>query len=589
MPLAQAMTEATRFHQQGNLAGAEPIYRSVLARHADLFDALHLLGVLCFQTGRLPESLQWLNKALEQNARSADAFYNRGLVLRALGRLSESLESFDAALGLKPDYLAAQFSRADCLKALGRNDEALSTYDRILSLKPDHTNAHNDRGNVLSRLGRLDEALSSYDEALKHGPENAAIYFNRGNVLAGLDRLDEALSSYDDAIRLDPDHAGTFNNRGGVFRRIGERIKALEDYRKAISLDPSNAAAHRHLSLLSDYSAEHLEHADQIESLLASDEIQDPQKMHLYYALGKIYADCRQTDKAFGNYHKANDIRARECPFERASHKHLVDRLIAIYTDDLFQRFAGFGSESKIPVLIVGMPRSGTTLVEQILSSHPEVGAGGELRAMAEMEKSVVSRVDSSAPYPDNVLLLREEHFSAYADDYLQCLKAVSADAKRVSDKMPRNFLSLGLFKILFPEGSVIHCRRHPLDTCLSIYFNYFPERNHYSFKLESLGHYYNDYQRIMAHWRASSHVEYHEVEYENLIVNQEEVSRDLIEHVGLDWDSRCLEFHKNKRPVDTASSDQVRRPIYSTSVDRWKDYEEHLQPLIAVLEHQNS
>jgi len=239
-------------------------------------------------------------------------------------------------------------------------------------------------------------------------------------------------------------------------------------------------------------------------------------------------------------------------------------------------------------VLVVGMPRSGTTLTEQIISSHPKSAAAGELVAIHQMESLIARQLRLTTPYPENAKLLDEQTALNFSNEYIRYLKTFSDDAERITDKMPDNFLSLGFFRLLFPKAHIIHCRRNPIDTCLSIYFQFFVQANGYAYDLKILGEYYNEYKRIMAYWRDSPFIEMYEVQYEELVADQEKISKELIEFVGLEWDEQCMEFHKNKRPVRTASSDQVRRPMYTNSVERWKKYEKHLAPLIETLDIDN-
>jgi hypothetical protein len=235
-------------------------------------------------------------------------------------------------------------------------------------------------------------------------------------------------------------------------------------------------------------------------------------------------------------------------------------------------------------VFIVGMVRSGTSLVEQILSSHPDVHGAGELPDIIQITNGLQDFLGASAPYPECLSLLKQEHLDALAQHYLEHLKQISPDARRVVDKMPGNFMHLGLIEMLFPEARVIHCMRDPVDTCLSAYFQDFSRSHPYAYDLSNLGAFYRAYLKVMAHWRKILRLPLFELQYEDLIANQEQVSRALIEFCGLEWDDRCLQFHETQRFVGTASYDQVNRPLYKQSVARWKRYERHLGPLLAAL-----
>ena len=234
------------------------------------------------------------------------------------------------------------------------------------------------------------------------------------------------------------------------------------------------------------------------------------------------------------------------------------------------------------------MPRSGTTLVEQIVSSHPQVHGAGELLSFERIEKTITKQYEASSPYPECVSLCKDSILFRFSTEYLAELGNHSQDAIRITDKMPDNFLRIGLIKTLFPHAHIIHCQRNAMDTCTSIFLNYFADGNKYSFDLAELGQYYLDYTRLMDHWSSLFSSEILDVQYEDLVMNQEIVSRQLIEYLGLEWNENCLDFYSNKRAVRTASNLQVRQPIYKNSINRWKHYEKHLEPLIAILKHIN-
>lgn len=581
MPVDKAIVRGVELHQQGNLAAAESIYRAILCEEPHSFDALHHLGAVCLQTGRLDEALALLEKAIDRNARSAEVRFNHGLALQMLKRNEEAASSYSEAVRLKPDYAEAYNNLGLVLHELRRGDESIASYDAALSLKPDYVAALVNRGNVLKAINRLEEAIASYDRAIALKPDNASAHNNRGGALRLMKRYDEALSSFDEALRLASNHASAHNNRGAVFQEIGDREQAISAYRSALSINPDFPDAHRNLTLLQNYSQDDPDHANRIEGSLGKPGHSESDKMQLHFALGKIYADCQRADDAFEHYAIANRIGARRAPYDARAHTALIDRLITTFSNGMFTNGDSRGDDSVKPVLIVGMPRSGTTLVEQIVSSHPKVAAGGELETIRELESAIDTSTTAETAYPESVTSLASGAISRFARQYLTALEGISGDAERITDKMPRNFLSLGLFRLMFPKGHIIHCRRNPLDTSLSIYFNFFPEGHPYSFDLASIAHYYAEYERIVEHWRATEGIDMFEVQYEDLVHDQEKTSRALIDHIGLEWDPRCIEFHKNKRPVSTASSEQVRRPMYATSVDRWKAYEAHLGPLL--------
>jgi len=302
----------------------------------------------------------------------------------------------------------------------------------------------------------------------------------------------------------------------------------------------------------------------------------------LNFALAKAFNDCGHWDRAFDHYHRGN--RLADVAFDPAASLAYVKAMIDTFTPEMLAARSSFGRESSRPVFIVGMPRSGTTLVEQIVASHPQVTGAGELDDLRVLGFEVPSLSKSPQPYPRCMADIDRQLATGLADRYLARLHAIDPNARRVTDKMPQNFLYLGLIGMLLPEARVIHCRRHPLDVCLSCYFVNFTQRLSFAYDLNSLGVYYRHYEMLMDHWRRVRPAAMLEVDYEGLVADQEGVSRRLIEFCGLDWHPACLSFHKNRRPVETASSWQVRRPIYSGSVQRWKHYEKYLDPLKEAL-----
>lgn len=322
---------------------------------------------------------------------------------------------------------------------------------------------------------------------------------------------------------------------------------------------------------------------------LAGDEaIPPPRRAALHFALGRLLDRRDDIDGAFRHYHAGNRIKAALAPFDAAAHAAYTDRLIEIFDQRFFAERAGFGSPSERPVFIVGMPRSGSTLVEQILSCHPDVTAAGEHDEMRRIARRLPEAVESTARFPDCVAAITPDIAAGLAAAYLASLERLDpppGDARRVADKMLGNFLRLGLIALMFPNARVIHCRRDPLDTALSCYVQSFERGMRFTYDLAHLGIAYRHYERLMAHWRRALPLAMLDVQYEALVADQEGTSRQIVDFCGLDWDPCCLAFHEKERQVRTASFWQVRQPLYASSVGRWRRYEAHLGPLIEALE----
>ncbi len=337
---------------------------------------------------------------------------------------------------------------------------------------------------------------------------------------------------------------------------------------------------------------------DDMRRLAGNDDLKPDQAVALNFALARALDAEGEYEQAFGYFQRGNRLKQseyqqarayfqqgdqrKEAAFDPAAQKEFVDRLIATFTSDFFAERRGWGSEDEGPVLILGMPRSGTTLVEQILASHPEVKAGGELTHLRDLARALAAEFPGlSSPEA----AASREQLEAMGEEYLSRIRALSAGSRLVTDKLPANFLRLGLIALWLPQAKVIHVRRNPFDTCLSIYFQHFEEGLPYSWDLAHVGAYYREYLRLMAHWRRVLPLPMLEVQYEDLVANQAEKTRDLLAYCGLSWDEPCLRFWETERAVDTASLWQVRQPIYTRSIGRWRHYEAHLGPLKQALE----
>ncbi|QDT43266.1 Sulfotransferase domain protein [Gimesia alba] len=393
---------------------------------------------------------------------------------------------------------------------------------------------------------------------------------NSGEYANGIERLKKA-------IALKPNVAEFHHNLAAVYRLVGDFALSEQHYLTALELKPDYAEAYFNYSATRKFMAD-----DPIVSLVeqqaARTDLSDVDRCFLGFAAGKIFNDIQDYEKAFSFYEMGN--RFKKAQFEIDQFRTEIDRVISIFSTEMIQNLAAAGNRSKVPVFIVGMPRTGTTLVEQILSSHPEVHGAGELPDIASIAGTMKQHATQKVDFPDYMAHLPEQVFSGFADAYLRRLRTFDHSAIRIIDKMPGNFLYLGLIAIMLPEAKVIHSQRHPLDTCLSCYFQRFRSGHHYSFDLTHLGLYYREYERLMQHWKEVLPVTPFELHYSDLVENQEDVSRKLIDFIDVDWDDRCLQFHDNSRPVTTASNWQVRRPMNRSGLDRWKNYDSHLDAL---------
>jgi len=616
----ELLRQALALHQAGQLQEAEKLYRQILSSAPDHPDANHLLGILAQQTGKNETALQLVLKAIARN--QSQPFYHNSLgnILKNLGRLDESIAAYRDALHFNPDYPEALSNLGLAFMEQKKFNDAAAAFQRSIQIRPDHAESYNNLGNIYTELKKFDDAESSFLKALQINNNYAEAYNNLGNLLKTQNKLEDAVKIYEKAASINPNHADILINLGATYKEVGQPDKAIESLLKSIQLKPGNDSAYYVLGgvykdignfekailsfeksleiqpdnisalaeLVSCRQYNHIGHDDIVkcETLLASSKTTESETAHLHFTLGKIFNDVKLYDRAFHHYQQANLIRHRTARLNYNEFRNAIDSVIHSFPDN-FQDQAGFqGSISDMPVFIIGMPRSGTSLVEQIIASHPQIHGAGELDGIKTAIRSILALKEPNESIPDLCKRLDADHITELTDDYFKLLlQENNKEVMRASDKYPQNFLALGWIALLFPRARIIHCIRHPLDTCLSIYFQNFKDEHMYANDLAELGQYYCEYERLMKHWQQVIPLKMHELHYEELINEPESTTRQLIDFLGLEWDDSCLSFHKTPRAVKTASSWQARQPIYNKSMQRWRNYEPFLKPLIESLD----
>jgi tetratricopeptide (TPR) repeat protein len=548
------------------------------------------LGTALLKKGRFEEAIASFQRAVQANPAYAGAHNNLGEALRCQGRVEEAIVSLTEAVRLKPNFPEAHNNLGNALFDLGRVEEAKGAYQQALHLRPDYAEAHNNLGIALRVRGSPDEALAEFQHALRLKPDYAEAHNNLGLALLDQGRFDDAKACYQEALRLKPDFAEALTSLGALYKVQGKADEALRQFRQALQCKPDFPLTLYNLSEMASQRRYQFspEEVESMQRLVQSDQLGDKDACRIHYALGAISDKAGEYDQAFEHYQQANQrqrawLSRAGLIFTSELRRTAFDHGIAFFTPSHFQRTAAFGVESDLPVFIVGMPRSGTTLIAQILSSHPRVRAAGELKDMGCIAETLPGVLQRPEPYPHCLAYLNQESARFVAHRHLERLRQLGGTRERVIDKMPFNFQFLGLIATLFPKSKIIHCRRDPLDTGLSCYFQNFQEIT-FATSLAEIGDYYRDYERLMNHWRKVLPLRMLEVNYESLVGDVEAVSREMISFLGLEWSERCLEFTENSRPVRTASVLQVRQPIYRSSIGRWKRYAKHLRPLMDSL-----
>jgi len=606
-------------HARGRREAAGEAYRRMLAltpadprAHAGHGAVLRELG----QGARAEESLR---TALRLDPGLGEARFQLGLLLLEGGRLDEALASFDAVLAQQPAHTGAHFYRAVCCEALGRIGDAAAGYERALAGAPNLAEARRRLGRLYASVGRAEDAAAHLREAVRLRPDDAAALGYLGAALVagqtGPDaeneaeqcfraairarpgevqghvayadllqrqgRFDEALAHLDQAHAVDPRSAVAAAERVRLHERRGDFAAAGRALAAALTAHPSDPQ----VALAFAVAAPHLDRTEQaaahIERVLEGGALPGSVRQELLFALGALYDRLGRHDEAFGRFLKANKLTPTR--YDPGETERLFSSLI-----DAYPRGGGrarAGGRTQLPVFIVGMPRSGTTLVEQILAAHPQVHGAGELALVRQLVSGLPARVSRGDHYPSCLDEITPALLDELAAAYLDVVQGLAPGARRVTDKMPHNFRWLGFIDQMLPGALIVHCRRDALDTCLSLYFQPISPGHPYCADLRHLGHYYRQYERLMEHWARTLDNPLLELRYEELVAEPERVARELVEFCGLDWDPACLEFHAQSRVVNTPSYDQVRRPIYSSAVERWRRYERFLGPLRAGLD----
>jgi tetratricopeptide (TPR) repeat protein len=558
-------------------------YKKALTIRRDFPEAHNNLGYSLQALGRIEQAIKHYEKALAVNPHYIEARNNLGTALAAHGEHEAAVPHFKAALAINPNYFEACKGLANALGALSRYRDAAEHYERAVALMPEDAEARTALGNTLHRLERPEEAIGQYEKALAVSPDFVEAHISLGTTLHFLDRSKEAITHFQRAIAIAPDEAGAYVSLGNTLVALGRMDEAHAPIAKAIALAPRSTACYYNLANSKRMTVDDPHFAAMKDLAAEAGSLSIAGQTDLHFALGKAFADVGDQQHSFDHILQANALKRQQVKYNERDSLGKFDRTRNVFTTEVMSDKQGHGDPSTTPVFIVGMPRSGTTLIEQILASHPKVFGAGELREMAKFSSRI--RSPEGLSYPDAVPTMSADELRQIGTNYVQVVRRMAPTAERIVDKMPGNFSFTGLIRLALPNARIIHACRDPRDTAFSCFSLQFAVSHEYTYDLAELGRFYCAYARLMEHWRAVlPDAAMLEVQYEELVADLELQARRIVAHCGLEWDDACLAFHKTERSVRTASATQVRQPIYHSSIGRWRPHEARLQPLLREL-----
>jgi len=543
---------------------------------------LYNIRAACYKAnGQMDASIKDYQEAITLKPDYAEAYYNLGVTLRELGQIDAALKNYEKALAIKHEYPGAHNNLGSIFLDLGSLDSAADHFEWAVAFNPNYPEAHNNLGVVERQQEKFDQAIKSFEKAIAIQPNYTQAHNNLGNTLHELGQLEAAIKSYEKVIAIKPDYPEAHNNLGIAYQQLGQINDSINQYEKALASNPDDAVVYYNLSYLHKYTFND-QQITKMKSLLSNSKLSQTDRINLCFALAMVNEDLDNQDELFKYLNEANSLNKQELNYSLDRSKTLfssVKEMFGSAYSDIEKSSLSEPSAFK-PIFIVSMPRSGSTLVEQIISSHREVHGAGELPNLpdiiAPIAKDYVNQSMNKIP---------EKAFVSIREQYLDVLSNLNVPESVITDKFPMNFVYIGFILTAFPEAKIVHLKRDARATCWSIYKTNFSNTSiGYSYNIDDLAGFYGLYADLMDFWHQLFPGKIYDMCYEDLTTNQEEETKKLLQYCELDWDKNCLSFHKNKRAVQTASSIQVREKMYQGSSEAWKKHEAYLKPLIKAL-----
>ncbi len=559
---------------QSHVDKAEEHYRKAIQYKPDYVDAHNNLSLVMMYQLRYDEAASSARMALAFDADNVEALANLSVALRNLSQFQEAEITARKALTLQPDSIEAKIDLADILFLSDRYQEAETIFEDVKELEPDSARIYMKLSSAQERLNKYDEALISMDKAEELNPEMPEIYYKKGSILLTANRVKESIAAFDKALELNPEYVYALSSKSESLQANGQMEESKKVLEQGLAINDNIPSLYMSMSKVHKFSEDDTYFHKMKALYKNSEKMGSAEAAVLNFALFKACQDVGDYQQAFEHLKQGNNLKRKTVPFNRTTQKDNFLIIPESCTPEIYKQFEGKGYESDIPVFIVGMPRSGTTLTEQIISSHPDAYGAGELYHLSNLEKTFGSTS------PNNAYEMGKSYIES-----IKSLHPDAAKAKRITDKMPGNYIRILQIIATLPKAKIIHCKRNPMDTALSCYKQLFAQGQYWSYDLEELGEHYAFYEMIMKHFKDHFDDHFIEVDYEETVTDFETQARRLINYADLDWHDACLEPHKQKRSVLTASKAQVVKPVYKTSVEAWRRYETQMQPFIESLE----
>lgn len=500
---------------------------------------------------------------------------------RSEGRLAEAEKVYVQLIQANPNDEQALYAFALLKQQQNRLNEAVTLYQKVIAVNPKHVFSHYKLGLLLHAAGHFETAEQFLRRTIALNPNYFEAHTHLGYLLSDIGRVDDAIQSIHNGLALRPDSPELYGTLGRLYGDKGNIVEAIASLRKAIELKPDLVRAHYEIAVLTQQD-HYSQDMQAMEELYQQQSTAEKYRKYLCFGLAKGFEELKEYDKAFAYMDEGNRLHRSSYQYSIEQDRDAFQRIKETFTAEFFNAHKNAAIEDSSPIFIVGMPRSSTSLTEQILASHPEVFGAGELLYMPTLCSNLPG-ADTNT-FPEGLDQASDALLQELGHNYCQQLKNQASGENRITDKLPHNFLYIGIIATVFPKAKIIHCQRDPMDNCLAQYKKFFGEGLHYAYQLDELAEYHRLYQSLMDHWHAVLPGRVYDISYERLVEDTDSETRKLLDHCQLPFDPACLDFHKTKREIKTSSRNQARQPIYKSAVSHWKNYQTHLKPLEKIL-----